>query len=38
LHVVVRMRGLFGQDRLEIACGSPNARLIRTGQAGNCLG
>ncbi|WHY77139.1 hypothetical protein QNH20_24150 [Neobacillus sp. WH10] len=34
---VVRMRGLFGQVKQEFAFGCPNARLIRTGQAGICL-
>ncbi|MDQ0200775.1 hypothetical protein J2S10_003977 [Neobacillus ginsengisoli] len=33
--MIVRMRGLFGQDKLEMAYDSPNARLNRTGQAGN---
>ncbi|MDQ0200776.1 hypothetical protein J2S10_003978 [Neobacillus ginsengisoli] len=33
--MIVRMRGLIGQDKLEIACDSPNVRLIRTGQTGN---
>ncbi|PLR85282.1 hypothetical protein [Bacillus sp. V33-4] len=33
--MIVRMRGLFGQDEREKSNDSPNARVIRTRQAGN---
>jgi hypothetical protein len=35
---IVRIRGLFRQDKREFAMDSPNTKLIRTGQAGICHG
>jgi predicted alpha/beta-fold hydrolase len=37
LPMIVRMHGLFGQNKQEFAYGCPNAWLIWTEQAGICL-